>query len=77
MARIHSYSKGIKKFFSMYEEKFELISFMMGMGGAIVYRILAHNEKYYWEEEFSCIESLIFWIDPSHIITLYRIKETI
>ena len=57
MARIHTYSKGIKKFFSMYQEKFEVISFMTGMGGAMVYRILAHNKKYYWEDDFSCIES--------------------
>ena len=48
----HTYTPIIQKYFDHYASKFQLISFASGFGGALLYRILAHNEKYYWEKYY-------------------------
>ena len=53
----YSYNELIKKYFSDRFNRFQLISFFGGFGGGIVYRILAHNKKYYWDDTFSLIET--------------------
>ena len=53
----HTYTPIIQRYFDHYASKFQLISFASGFGGALLYRILAHNEKYYWEKIFTEIES--------------------
>jgi len=47
----------INKLFNTYPNKFVIISFLPGHSGALLYRILAHNPKYYWEESFSATQS--------------------
>ena len=53
----YMYDEVTKKYFTHNFDKFQLISFAAGFGGGILYRILAHNEKYYWDDSFSMIES--------------------
>ena len=53
----HFYTHAIQKYFDLYANKFQLISFVTGFGAGLLYRILAHNEKYYWEDDFSEIET--------------------
>ena len=54
----------MKKYFTERYDKFQLISFEAGFGGGILYRILAHNDKYYWENIFSEIETPQNRMDP-------------
>ena len=55
----HFYTPVIKKYFEYHADRFHLISFVMGFGGALLYRILAYNQdKFYWEKAFSLIETL-------------------
>jgi len=62
MTELQSYDKWtydieVKKVLNHYAEQIQIISFMPGMGGGVIYRILAHNEAYYWEDDFSEIIS--------------------
>ena len=47
----------IEKLFNAYPNKFNLISYQPGHCGALIYRILAHNPKFYWQDSFSAIIS--------------------
>ena len=53
----HSYDEVTKKYFTDRFSKFQLISFAVGFGAGLLYRVLAHNKKYYWEDNFSEIET--------------------
>lgn len=46
----------IDKLFNTYPDKFHLISYLPGHSGALIYRILAHNPKFYWQDSFSAIK---------------------
>jgi len=48
-----SYPEITKQYFTKRHDRFQLISFSPGFGGGILYRVLAHNTKYYWEKDFS------------------------
>ena len=45
------------KLFNTYPNKFQIIAHQAGHCGALIYRILAHNPKYYWHEDLSAINS--------------------
>ena len=53
----HSYHEVTKKYFTERYDKFQLISFAAGFGAGLLYRVLAYNDKYYWENNFSEIET--------------------
>lgn len=47
----------IDKLFNAYPNKFNFISYQAGHSGALIYRILAHNPKYYWQDSFAAIKN--------------------
>ena len=47
----------IDKLFNAYPSKFHLITYLPGHSGALIYRILAHNPKFYWQDSFAAIKS--------------------
>lgn len=53
----YSYNHIIKQYFTDRCDRFQLISFNAGFGGGILYRILAYNDTYYWDDNFSEIET--------------------
>ena len=53
----YSYDDVTKKYFTDRYDRFQLISFNAGFGAGLLYRVLAHNKKYYWEDDFSEIET--------------------
>ena len=52
-----TYDDDVKKLLNHHAKQVQPISFLGGMGGGVVYRILAHNPTYYWEDIFSEIKS--------------------
>lgn len=52
-----TYDEDIIKLFDLCADKVQIISFRGGMCGGLLYRILAHNPSYYWEDSFSEIKS--------------------
>ena len=47
----------IEKLFNTYPEKFHIITYQPGHSGALIYRVLAHNPKFYWQDSFAAIKS--------------------
>tara|TARA_Y100001937_G_scaffold84267_1_gene114024 strand:+ start:889 stop:1674 length:786 start_codon:yes stop_codon:yes gene_type:complete len=47
-----TYDPDVKNLLIKHAKQLHTISFLSGMGGDIVYRILAHNPNYYWEDMF-------------------------
>jgi len=52
-----TYDNDIFKLLNHYADQIQPISFIAGMGGGLIYRILAHNDAYYWEDGFAGIVS--------------------
>jgi len=55
----HKYSNTIKNFINKCSDKITFISFKEGHCGGLIYRILAHcSDKYYWQDNFSQIDTV-------------------
>ena len=55
--RVRRGHKVIDKVFDTYAEKFHIIAHQAGHCGGLLYRIIAHNSKFYWHEDLAAIQS--------------------